>query len=423
MFRRPLPDPDAARATLRIFAARAAAELERQHAEQELADSRARAEAANLAKSQFLATVSHEIRTPMHAIVGISELLAGTSMDAQQRQDFEVIQHAARQLLQLINDLLDFSRIESGRLETESIPFTPLELLRESLALVAPEADRKHLACRLEADPQLPELVSGDGQRIRQVLVNLLANAVKFTLRGSVVLACTVRQRSAESVRLRFEVTDTGIGIATESQATLFEPFVQADASFTRRFGGSGLGLAISHRLVELMGGEIGFHSAPEQGSTFWFEIPLATAASPRETPALPQSAPLPWAPARLLLAEDNAINQMVAIRLLRKLGIEAVVAANGREAVELARAERFDVILMDCQMPEKDGFAATQEIRAGGPSRGAAIIALTANALRGERDRCLASGMNDYISKPVSLDALRLVLGRWLLEQASFQA
>ncbi|MBI3680523.1 MAG: response regulator [Acidobacteria bacterium] len=415
LWRNPLAEVEFATSMLQIFAARAAAELERKRSEEALLEARRKAEVASQAKSDFLATMSHEIRTPLNAILGITELILDSPLSPDQRGDVETVQNAGGVLLQLINDLLDFSKVESGRLVVERIDFPLREEVRKAAEFLMLEASRKGLAFECILEDELPEMVQGDPARLHQVLLNLLSNAVKFTERGSVIMTGKLESAADGVARVRFEVTDTGIGIPLEARGRLFEPFSQADASHTRRFGGTGLGLVICRRLVHAMDGEIGFRSEEGKGTTFWFVLPLAVAAHAQG----PSPAAAPFGQTiggRILLAEDNPINRKVAVRLLEKLGCEVDVVTNGRAALEALQRGPYDVVLMDCQMPDMDGFQATRELRAR-ERRGSrtVVIALTANALAGEKQKCLQAGMDDYIAKPVSLDGLAHALRRWL--------
>jgi signal transduction histidine kinase/PAS domain-containing protein/ActR/RegA family two-component response regulator len=444
MWKTELKDVALAKSLIRIFAARASAELDRMRAEeallrytqeleasreaerltslqlrqtiQELAEARSKAEVASHAKSEFLATISHEIRTPLNAILGMTDLLMESGLHGQQREDAQSISNAANLLLMLINDVLDFSKIESGHMILERIRFSLSEVIQKSIEMVRLDASRKNLALVVEFDPGLPELVIGDPARLHQVLINLLSNAVKFTHTGSVVLRAAVREVRPESTILRFTVTDSGIGIPREAQPRLFEPFVQADASTTRRFGGTGLGLAICRRLVEAMGGTLSLESEAGAGSTFWFDVPLETADREIERPRKSVFISPELRPGKILLAEDNPINRLVAVRMIQKIGCTVQVVHNGREAVEAALRDRYDVILLDCQMPEVDGYQAAREIRRlEGPEWRNVIVALTASALPGVREKCFDAGMDDYIAKPVSLASLHGILAKWL--------
>lgn len=420
---------------------------DRKRIEEDLRTAKEAAEAASKAKSEFLANMSHEIRTPMNGVLGTTELLLTTDLTDKQRRLASTVHRSGKTLLAIVNDILDFSKIEAGKLELETVDFDLSQLLNEALELFSESARRKHLRLTQHIAAAVPLYLKGDPVRLRQIILNLLSNAIKFTEIGGISVTTDVLSDSGTDVVLRLAVIDSGIGIPLSAQTRIFDAFAQADGSTTRRYGGTGLGLSIVKQLIALMGGAISLESTPGVGSTFTFTIRLhrqdPSAAlikgfspqlslsshdlivlerSPASTPQSPSTRNAEVA-GRILLVEDNPVNQEVACGMLELLGYQTRVVENGRHAVAAAAEGEMDVILMDCQMPEMDGLTATGEIRrqaAAAGRRRIPIIALTAHAMQGDRDQCLAVGMDDYLTKPFTERQLREVLSKWVRRAAS---
>ena len=399
---------------------------EHKRLENSLAQARDDALAASRAKSEFLATMSHEI-DPLNSIIGMNELLLGTTLTPEQHEYAMAVQTSGEGLLAIVDEILDFSKVEAGKLIIEKVDFEPATIIEQAIAMFAPRTQAKRLRLTSVIAPDVPMQVAGDPDRLRQILINLISNAVKFTERGSIEVQTTVEAVAEDGVTLRFVVSDTGVGMSEAARRRIFEPFTQADSSTTRRYGGTGLGLAISKRLVELMGGQIDVESEAGHGSRFCFTARFAPATSaaspvpgwqPLDDPVATQ---VGWPSDQhplVLLAEDDPMNQRLTVLQLEISGYAVRAVADGRAAVAALAADpgAYALVLMDCQMPEMDGFAATREIRAAelGSGRHVPIVAMTANVMRGAVEACIAAGMDDYISKPVHYASLKQVVLHW---------
>lgn len=402
------------------------ANLKVEAAARDLQDSLTKAQEASKAKSDFLANMSHELRTPMNGVLGMAHLLADTTLNQEQKDFVSTINGSAENLLMLLNDILDFSKIEAGALQLEHIPFSMSDAIHNTANLLRLQAEKKNVELLVDCEPLIPANIWGDSGRTKQVIMNLLGNAIKFTEHGYVRLSARLQEKD-EAQFIVINVQDTGLGIPAHKLEMIFDKFTQGDTSITRKYGGTGLGLAITKQLVTLMGGEIGVESAEGKGSTFWFSIPCVEATAQdidshkdkRSTRATMSDNAIPIGQAKALLVEDYHVNQVFAMKLLKKFGFTHIdLAENGLEALERLRKDDYHIIFMDCQMPELDGYQATQKIRLieEGTPKHTPIVAMTANAMMGDREKCLKAGMDDYLSKPLRAEHLKTILQTWFI-------
>jgi signal transduction histidine kinase/DNA-binding NarL/FixJ family response regulator len=416
--------------TIELVASQLARVIERHWAERDLLRAREAAIDASSAKSDFLTQMSHEIRTPINAVMGMAQLLLGTTLSKEQQEYAQTIRQSVESLLSVVKDVLDISKIEAGKFDMETVDFQLENELRDTSSMLLHLVKGKGLQFSSTVDPSIPKVLRGDSGRLKQILVNLIGNAIKFTDEGRISILVLQQDECEDSVVLRFEIEDTGIGIPQEMHSKIFEMFTQVDMSPSRKFGGTGLGLSISRRLVEMMGGEVGFQSKEGIGSVFWFTVRLETLR--RNSPALPpvrveletvsettiEESRLEKSSVSILVVEDNPINQKIVVRLLEKKGFHVDAVDSGMDALSAIENDPYDIILMDCQMPEMDGYETTRRIRQWEVETKAVplpIIAVTANALKGDRERCLLVGMNDYLPKPVDTEVLVSTLEYWV--------